>query len=85
MFDSYSQKYPNVKMRREDGIHEVTLHTNNGPLKFDGFVHETIGNAFRDIGDDRENHIVMLTGTGNEFCAQITMSNASIDQTLRKY
>ena len=72
MFDSYAQKYPNLKMRREDGILEVALHTNNGPLVFNGFVHETIGNAFRDIGDDRDNHIVILTGTGNEFCAQIT-------------
>ena len=72
MFDSYAQKYPNLKMRREDGILEVALHTNNGPLVFNGFVHGTIGNAFRDIGDDRDNHIVILTGTGNEFCAQIT-------------
>jgi enoyl-CoA hydratase/carnithine racemase len=72
VFDSYAQKYPNLKMRREDGILEVALHTNNGPLIFNGFVHETIGNAFRDIGDDRANHIVILTGTGNEFCAQIT-------------
>src|SRR5579863_5433293 len=59
-------------MRREDGILEVTLHTNNGPLIFNGFVHETIGNAFRDIGDDHDNHVVILTGTGDEFCAQIT-------------
>jgi enoyl-CoA hydratase/carnithine racemase len=72
VFDSYAQKYPNLKMRREDGILEVALHTNNGPIIFNGFVHETIGNAFRDIGDDRDNHIVILTGTGNEFCAQIT-------------
>lgn len=28
--------------------------------------------TFRDIGDDAENHAIMLTGTGNEFCAQIT-------------
>src|ERR1700747_302079 len=59
-------------MQRDEGILEVTLHTNNGPLVFNGFVHETIGNAFRDIGDDQDNHIVILTGTGNEFCAQIT-------------
>jgi enoyl-CoA hydratase/carnithine racemase len=72
VFDSYAQKYPNLKMRREDGILEVALHTNNGPLVFNGFVHETIGSAFRDIGDDHDNHIVILTGTGNEFCAQIT-------------
>jgi enoyl-CoA hydratase/carnithine racemase len=35
-------------------------------------VHEALVRAFRDIGDDAENHVVILTGTGNEFCAQIT-------------
>src|SRR5882762_1531778 len=37
-----------------------------------GQVHEALIRAFRDIGDDPENHVVILTGTGNEFCAQIS-------------
>ena len=72
MFNSYSNKYENVKMKREDGILEVALHTRGGPLVFNGYVHEALVRAFRDIGDDPENHVVILTGTGNEFCAQIT-------------
>jgi enoyl-CoA hydratase/carnithine racemase len=71
-FESYRDKYQNFKMKREDGILEVALHTNGGPLQFNGFVHEAIIEAFRDIGDDPENHVVILTGTGNEFCAQIS-------------
>jgi enoyl-CoA hydratase/carnithine racemase len=72
MFNEYRNKYENVKMKREDGILEVALHTRGGPLVFNGYVHEALVNAFRDIGDDRENHVVILTGTGDEFCAQIT-------------
>lgn len=72
MFESYRNKYANLKMKREDGILEVALHTNDGPLVFNGYVHEAVVHAFRDIGDDRENHVVILTGTGNEFCTQIT-------------
>jgi enoyl-CoA hydratase/carnithine racemase len=72
MFDSYCNKYENVKMKREDGILEVALHTRGGPLVFNGYVHEALVNTFRNIGDDPENHVVILTGTGNEFCAQIT-------------
>lgn len=72
MFDSYSNKYENVKMKREDGILEVALHTRGGPLVFNGYVHEALVSAFHDIGDDRENHVVILTGTGNEFCAQLS-------------
>jgi hypothetical protein len=72
MFNSYSDEYENVRMKREDGILEVTLHTRSGPLLFDGYVHEALVGAFRDIGDDPENHVVILTGTGDEFCAHIT-------------
>src|ERR1700747_3330404 len=71
MFNSYRDKYENVRMKREDGILEVALHTRGGPLVFDGYVHEALVRAFRDIGDDPENHVVILTGTGDEFCAQI--------------
>ena len=72
MFDSYRDKYENVRMRREDGILEVALHSNGGPLVFNGFVHEALVHAFRDIGDDSGNHVVILTGTGAEFCTQIS-------------
>lgn len=72
MFENYSHKYENVTMRREEGILEVALHTRGGPLVFNGHVHEALVSAFRDIGDDAENHVVILTGTGNDFCTQIT-------------
>src|SRR6201987_5094646 len=71
MFDSYRNKYDNVRMKREEGILEVALHSGGGPLVFNGYVHEALVKAFRDIGDDPENHVVILTGTGDEFCAQI--------------
>jgi enoyl-CoA hydratase/carnithine racemase len=72
IFNSYRNRYENVRMKREDGILEVALHTRGGPLVFNGYVHEALVGAFRDIGDDPENHVVILTGTGDEFCAQIT-------------
>ena len=57
MFDSYRNKYDNLKMKREDGILEVALHTRGGPLVFNGHVHEALVRAFRDIGDDAENSL----------------------------
>jgi len=71
-FESYRDKYENLRMKRENGILEVALHTRGGPLVFNGYVHEALVHAFRDIGDDPDNHVVILTGTGNEFCAQIS-------------
>jgi enoyl-CoA hydratase/carnithine racemase len=72
MFNDYRDKYENLRMKREDGILEVALHTRGGPLVFNGYVHEALVRAFRDIGEDRDNHVVILTGTGDEFCAQIS-------------
>jgi enoyl-CoA hydratase/carnithine racemase len=71
-FESYRNKYENVRMKREEGILEVAFHTRGGPLVFNGYVHEALVDAFRDIGDDRDNHVVILTGTGEEFCARIS-------------
>ena len=72
MFEDYREKYANLRMHRKDGVLEVEFHTNGGPLVFSGFVHEALMHAFREIGEDSENHVVILTGTGNEFCTQIT-------------
>ena len=72
VFESYREKYKNVRMKREDGILEVALHTRGGPLEFNGYVHEALVHALRDIGDDRDNHVVILTGTGDEFCTRIS-------------
>ena len=89
-FESYRERYENVRMRREDGILEVTLHTRGGPLEFNGNVHEALVHAFRDIGDDRENHVVILTGSGGEFCARISpegfdfFSPTGYDKILRE-
>jgi len=71
-FETYRDRYENVRMKREDGILEVALHTRGEPLEFNGFVHEALAQAFRDIGDDRDNHVVILTGTGDEFCTRIS-------------
>jgi enoyl-CoA hydratase/carnithine racemase len=70
-FEQYAQRYANVKLRREDGILEVTLHTRGDSLVFDGHVHEALVDAFRDVAEDPDNRIVILTGAGRSFCAEI--------------
>jgi enoyl-CoA hydratase/carnithine racemase len=65
--EDYAGLYQNIKMRREDGILEVTVHTNDGPLKWGRIPHAELEEAFLNIGRDRSNKIVILTGTGDEF------------------
>lgn len=66
-FDDYRDKYSNVAMRREDGILEVTLHTGDGPLRWNLAAHGELERAFLDIGRDKENQVVILTGRGDQF------------------
>jgi enoyl-CoA hydratase/carnithine racemase len=75
-FESYASKYKNIALTRRDGILEVRLHANGGPLKWGALetsAHAQLGEAFYNIGRDPENRIVILTGTGDAFLAEFAM------------
>lgn len=67
-FDEYAGRYKSIAMSRTDGILEVTFHTKGDSLRWDLSVHSEMAEAFRYIATDRENRVVILTGTGAEFC-----------------
>ena len=66
-FDEYSASYRFIRMQRRSGILEMTLHTDDGPLQWNLDAQVEFVRAFTDVGADRENRVVILTGTGNEF------------------
>lgn len=65
-FDSYYDRYPSVHMEREDGILELTLNTDGGPLLWGAAkrTHYDVAGAFSDISRDLENRIVIMIGSG---------------------
>ena len=69
--EDYCDKYESVRMRREDGILEITLGTGGGPLKWGRLPHAELEEAFLNIGRDRENQLVIMTGTGEEFSGPV--------------
>lgn len=66
-FDSYATKYSCIHMRRENGILEMRFHTDNGPLRWGLVPHGELPDAFADVARDRDNRVVIITGTGEEF------------------
>jgi len=46
---------------------QMSLHTDGGPLQWNLDAQVEFVRAFTEVGADRENRIVILTGTGNEF------------------
>lgn len=63
----YAKKYETVRLERRNGILQVTLHTNGGPVRWGPIVQSELVDAFTQIGADRENRIVILVGSGKEF------------------
>ena len=70
-FEEYAHRYPNAVMTRREGILELRLHTGGGPLVWGHQPHSQLGHCFADIGSDPGNRVVILTGTGAEFCARL--------------
>lgn len=67
-FADYKDSYKTLTMERDaDGILLLTAHTDGGPLRWGALPHEEWPHAFHDIAMDRENRVIILTGTGDEF------------------
>ncbi|WP_205695970.1 enoyl-CoA hydratase/isomerase family protein [Conexibacter sp. SYSU D00693] len=57
--------------RGADGVLTARFHTGGGPHTFTGTVHRQLVRALQDIGADRDNRVLVLTGTGDAFMDQI--------------
>ena len=68
--EEYSDKYENIRMQRRDGILELTFHSEGDSLQWGLIPNREFGLAFADIGSDRENKVVIMTGVGENFCAE---------------
>src|SRR5260221_639102 len=70
-FDQYRDRYKNIRLEREDGVLTMTLHTGGNSFVWSALAHEELGYCFTEVGADRENKVVLMTGTGENFCADI--------------
>jgi 6-oxocamphor hydrolase len=73
-FANYEQRYECAALQRRDGILEIRLHTENGPLRWGEVPHRELPELWSDVSGDRDNLVVILTGTGDEFCTRLNPS-----------
>ena len=72
-FNAYRNAFSNARLtRRDNGVLEVALHTDGGKLVFNGHTHEQFVELFHAIGEDRDNRVVILTGSGDAFMDAIS-------------
>ncbi|NMI01111.1 enoyl-CoA hydratase/isomerase family protein [Pseudonocardia acidicola] len=78
-FDDYATKYETIKLERDEaGILQVTLHSDGKPAVWTSRMHDELAYCFTDIATDAENAVVILTGTGDSFCAEIDFSSFNL-------
>ncbi len=63
----YSKKYEHIKFEREDGILQISMHSDGKDLQWGFPPHQELGHAFADIANDLENKVIILTGSGKTF------------------
>lgn len=71
----YQGRYEDVALERREGILEVRLHTDGGPLQWTERSHRELGDAFYDIANDPDNRVVILTGTGDSFLTDFAFAD----------
>lgn len=74
-FDEYAKKYETIDLQREDGIVQMTVHSGDKSLIWTSLAHDELAYCFSDLADDRDNKVVILTGTGDNFCAEIDFAS----------
>lgn len=75
----YSKKYQHLKFHREDGILQVTMHTEGSDLSWGFAPHQELGYAYGDIGADPENKVIIFTGSGNTFIHKEDLGGGTVD------
>jgi enoyl-CoA hydratase/carnithine racemase len=66
----YQDRFKYIRLRREDGVLEMTIHRDGGSALWDfgaTGIHRELGDAFYAVGQDLETRVVILTGAGDVF------------------
>ncbi len=68
-FEEYRERFKEhfVMERSDDGVLEVRMHTNDGEAIWSSELHRAIGQLFEAVGADRENELMIFTGTGENW------------------
>lgn len=81
--EEYSERFKVFfKFKRENGILEVRMHTNDGPVKWSYQFHHALAELWTVIGHDKENEVLILTGTDPSWINEWdTESFAEVEQS----
>ena len=71
---AYFTAFKNFEFTRTpSGVLTVRFHTDGGPATFTGQMHSDLPRALYEIGQDRGNRVLVITGTGDRFMTEMRM------------
>lgn len=71
-FDEYADSFKTAKVTRDEaGVITVQLHSRGAELTWNGLPHRELQELFAAIASDRENKVMVLTGTGRQFVSVV--------------
>jgi enoyl-CoA hydratase/carnithine racemase len=76
-FEDYCQRYKTIRMERRNGILQLTFHSQGKSLRWGALPHTEFGECFAEIGSDRDNKVIIMTGTGDDFNADFQPSTGA--------
>lgn len=72
-------RYAHLRLEREDGILQVTLHSDGEDIVWDRQTHEEVGDCLGEVARDPANRIVILTGAGEAFIDRHRLGGDGMD------
>ena len=67
-FEDYREKYAtHFKLERQNGILQVQMHTQGGPVMYGLPIHNAWSQLWLDIGNDPDNEVLIFSGTGDKW------------------
>ena len=85
MDPDYFTNYTNLKMSRTDeGILHLQMHSDGGPFAWCEPAHREFEEAFRAIGRDFDNRVILMSGTGPDFCGRIDFASWNLSHSEGK-
>ncbi|MCX4815166.1 enoyl-CoA hydratase/isomerase family protein [Streptomyces sp. NBC_01239] len=74
----YFDAFPDFALDRgPNGVLTLRLHSNGAPASLSSRLHRDLARVLREIADDRDNRVLVLTGTGDRFMTDMDLSEDS--------
>ena len=69
-FEDYREKYAQYfNMERSNGVLQVSMHTDGGPVIYGLPIHNAWSQLWMDVGNDPDNEVLIFGGTGDKWIA----------------